>query len=75
MAAIDMNPSIKDWLFFSHCSAEPGHRRLLAKMGVEPLLDIDLKIGEASGALLAVPLLRAACVLRSSTPPVQNIAV
>jgi nicotinate-nucleotide--dimethylbenzimidazole phosphoribosyltransferase len=43
-----------------HCSGEPGHRLLLEKLGLEPLLDLDLRLGEASGALLAVPLIRSA---------------
>jgi nicotinate-nucleotide--dimethylbenzimidazole phosphoribosyltransferase len=43
-----------------HVSAEPGHRRLLARLGVRPLLDLDMRLGEATGAVLAVALLRAA---------------
>ncbi|MFD2236869.1 nicotinate-nucleotide--dimethylbenzimidazole phosphoribosyltransferase [Aureimonas populi] len=43
-----------------HVSAEAAHRELLAKLGLRPLLDFDMRLGEASGACLAVPLLRAA---------------
>ena len=47
-----------------HCSGEPGHRLLLDKLGQPPLLDLGLRLGEASGAVAAVPLLRiaSACV-------------
>jgi nicotinate-nucleotide--dimethylbenzimidazole phosphoribosyltransferase len=45
----------------AHVSAEPGHRRLLDTLGRRALLDLDLRLGEASGAALAIPLLRAAC--------------
>ncbi|MEX1106641.1 MAG: nicotinate-nucleotide--dimethylbenzimidazole phosphoribosyltransferase [Ilumatobacteraceae bacterium] len=44
-----------------HCSAEPGHRRLLARLGFEPLLDLDMRLGEGSGAMAAVPLVAMAC--------------
>lgn len=43
-----------------HCSAEPGHRLVLEKLGRTPLLDLGLRLGEGSGALLAVPLIRLA---------------
>lgn len=44
----------------AHRSAEPGHRRLLDAIGQRPLLDMDMRLGEASGAALAVPILKAA---------------
>ncbi len=49
-----------DHCLVAHCSAEPGHRRLLALMGKQPLLDLGLRLGEASGAALAIPIIRAA---------------
>lgn len=44
----------------AHVSAEPGHRRLLGRLGMTPLLDLEMRLGEASGAVLAVALARAA---------------
>ena len=49
-----------DHCLVAHRSAEPGHTRLLAALGQRPLLDLDMRLGEASGAALAVPLLKAA---------------
>jgi nicotinate-nucleotide--dimethylbenzimidazole phosphoribosyltransferase len=44
----------------AHCSAEPGHRKLLEALGKRPLLDFGMRLGEASGAALAIPILKAA---------------
>ena len=52
-----MHPGALDHCIAGHCSSEPGHRRLLDKLGKSPLLDLDLRLGEGSGALLAVPLI------------------
>jgi nicotinate-nucleotide--dimethylbenzimidazole phosphoribosyltransferase len=49
-----------DHCLVAHVSAEPGHRKLLAALGKRPLLDLDMRLGEASGAALAIPLLKAA---------------
>lgn len=55
-----IDPALLDHCVVAHVSAEPGHRRLLGEMGKQPLLDLGLRLGEASGATLALPLLRAA---------------
>jgi len=57
--AVQFDPAARDYLIASHRSPEPGHRLLLAHLGLTPLLDLGLRLGEASGAALAVPLLRA----------------
>jgi nicotinate-nucleotide--dimethylbenzimidazole phosphoribosyltransferase len=50
-----------DHCVVAHRSLEPGHARLLDEIGKRPLLDLDLRLGEASGAALALPILKAAC--------------
>lgn len=65
LVACAINPSSKPWLLFSHASAERGHRTLIECLQVQPLLDLDLRLGEGSGAALAVPLLRLACTLHA----------
>lgn len=57
------NPGLRDWLFFAHQSAEPGHRLILDALDADPLLDLGMRLGEGSGAAVALPLLRAACAL------------
>ena len=53
-------PHVKDYLVFCHRSAEHGHSLLLAYLGARPLLELDLRLGEGTGALLAWPLLQSA---------------
>jgi nicotinate-nucleotide--dimethylbenzimidazole phosphoribosyltransferase len=53
-------PSVTDHCLAGHCSAEPGHARLLAKLGLEPLLRLGMRLGEGSGAALAANVIRAA---------------
>lgn len=55
-----LDPHALDHCLVSHMSAEPGHKRLLARIGKRPLVDLDMRLGEASGAMLAVLLLKAA---------------
>ncbi|HEX9769931.1 MAG TPA: nicotinate-nucleotide--dimethylbenzimidazole phosphoribosyltransferase [Kiloniellales bacterium] len=59
------DPHALDHCLVAHRSAEPGHRRLLEKLQKDPLLDLGMRLGEASGAMLAVLLLKAACACHS----------
>lgn len=65
LCATRINPGCRDWLLFAHRSAERGHARVLAALDATPLLDLHLRLGEGSGAAVAVPLLRAACALHA----------
>ncbi len=53
------------WLVFAHASSEPGHTQILAALDAQPLLDLGMRLGEGSGAAVAVPLLRLACALHN----------
>ncbi|MGD0455984.1 MAG: nicotinate-nucleotide--dimethylbenzimidazole phosphoribosyltransferase [Solirubrobacteraceae bacterium] len=65
LAAVGLDRAAGEVLIASHRSAEPGHDILLAELGLEPLLDLRLRLGEASGALLALPLIEAAGALHA----------
>lgn len=65
LAALALEPATLDACVFCHVSAEAGHRRLLQALGAVPLLDLELRLGEGSGALLAWPLLVSAHALRT----------
>jgi nicotinate-nucleotide--dimethylbenzimidazole phosphoribosyltransferase len=72
-AAID--PVVKDYAFFSHLSTEPGHRSLLDHLEVEPLLDLGLRLGEGTGAALAMPLLGAAVAAHNEMATFEGAGV
>lgn len=63
MIAWSLEPFVRDYLICSHGSAEPGHLALLEKLRLRPLLDLNLRQGGGSGALLALPLVEAAVAL------------
>ena len=63
LAAARLEPIVAESLIAGHRSAETGHELLLVELGLEPLLDLRLRLGEASGALLALPLIAAAGAL------------
>lgn len=60
-AAWKLCPTVKDYTFFSHASAEAGHKQILAKLQIDPLHDLGLRLGEGSGVPLALFLMRCAC--------------
>ena len=66
LVAVRLRPELARWLFYAHCSAEPGHRRLLEALDAKPLLDLEMRLGEGSGAAVALPILRAAAALHAS---------
>lgn len=59
LVAARLQPAILDYCIFSHCSNENGHQRLLEELGVRPLLQLSLRLGEGTGCALALPLLHA----------------
>jgi nicotinate-nucleotide--dimethylbenzimidazole phosphoribosyltransferase len=65
LAAVGINPTCAAWLVYSHRSLERGHRLVLEALGAEPILDLKLRLGEGSGAALALPILRLACALHA----------
>jgi nicotinate-nucleotide--dimethylbenzimidazole phosphoribosyltransferase len=60
-----LNPAALDHCLAAHCSAEPPHRALLERLGKQPILDLKMRLGEASGAALAAGILKAAVAVHS----------
>ena len=75
LVACTLCPSLAARLIAAHRSTEPGHRSVLDALGLEPLLDLELRLGEASGALLALPLIDAACAIRDEMATFRSAGV
>jgi nicotinate-nucleotide--dimethylbenzimidazole phosphoribosyltransferase len=73
LVAIRMCPAARDYCVFAHRSAERGHRILLESLDAEPLLDLGLRLGEGTGAVLAVPLVRAAARLLTDVADLSDV--
>ena len=59
-AAIQLYPASKDYMIFTHCGDESGHKRMLDMLGAQPLLHLGLRLGEGTGALCSFPLIDSA---------------
>lgn len=75
LVAVRQQPRVRDWLLFGHRSAEPGHQRILDSLEATPLLDLGMRLGEGSGAAVAVPLLRSACALHNAMATFDDAGV
>jgi nicotinate-nucleotide--dimethylbenzimidazole phosphoribosyltransferase len=74
LVAIRLQPALADYCIFAHCSAERGHRLMLRLLGADPLLDLGLRLGEGTGAVLAMPLLRAAARMVTDVADLAEVA-
>lgn len=63
LLACRMEPGVRDYLFAGHRSLEPGHTRQLEALGLRPILELDMRLGEGTGAVLSFPVLRAAAAV------------
>ena len=75
LVAVRLNPVVADYLLASHRSPEPGHALVLAELGLSPLLDLGLRLGEGSGAALALPLVQSALALLAEMATFEEAAV
>jgi nicotinate-nucleotide--dimethylbenzimidazole phosphoribosyltransferase len=75
LAASRLEPSAGEALIASHRSAEPGHDLVLGELGLEAVLDLRMRLGEASGALLALPILTAAGALHEQMATFEEAGV
>ena len=75
LVAQQVAPAVLDYCVFAHCSNEAGHRLQLDWLQAQPLLDIGLRLGEGTGAALALPLLNAACAFMNEMASFESAGV
>ncbi|CAH0991356.1 Nicotinate-nucleotide--dimethylbenzimidazole phosphoribosyltransferase [Sinobacterium norvegicum] len=65
LIAVKINPSVRDWMLFGHSSAEPGHVKVLRQLEAKPILQLDMRLGEGSGAAVAYSVVQSALALHN----------
>lgn len=75
LAAVALCPAVRDYLIASHRSVEPGHQVVLRHLQLEPLLDLELRLGEGTGAVLAMSLVEAAVLILSDMATFESAGV
>jgi len=75
LVAAQVSPAILDYCVYAHCSNEAGHRRQLDWLKGRPLLDLGLRLGEGTGAALALPLLKSACAFMNEMASFESAGV
>ena len=75
LLAVGLVPGVRDYLLAAHQSVEPGHRYVLEHLGLRPLLELELRLGEGTGAVLALPILDASARLLDEMATFEEAAV
>ena len=75
LIATRMNPVIDEYLFYAHLSAENGHRRMLSVTGQRPILDLDMRLGEGTGAALVMSVIEASVKVMNEMATFESAGV
>jgi nicotinate-nucleotide--dimethylbenzimidazole phosphoribosyltransferase len=75
LVATRINPTVKDYLFFSHQSTETGHRTFFEKEGIRPVLDLELRLGEGTGAALVMNIIEDALKIYNEMATFQEVGI
>ena len=75
LCAVRIQPLVREWMLFGHQSAEYGHQRILKELNAQPILNMNLRLGEGSGAGLALSTIQLACVLHNQMATFAEAAV
>jgi nicotinate-nucleotide--dimethylbenzimidazole phosphoribosyltransferase len=66
LVAVKHHPDVQHWMFFAHASAEQGHATMMQALNARPLLDLGMRLGEGSGAAMALSIIKLACELHNN---------
>ena len=75
LVACELVPNVRPYCVFAHRSQERGHALMLERLRAQPLLDLGLRLGEGSGAMLAWPLLQSACAILNEMATFESAQV
>ncbi|MBU0951707.1 MAG: nicotinate-nucleotide--dimethylbenzimidazole phosphoribosyltransferase [Elusimicrobia bacterium] len=75
LIAVTLAPNVKDYIIAGHCSREPGHKVQLQWLGLRPTLDLDLRLGEGTGAVLAMNIVDASCKILNEMATFESAGV
>lgn len=75
LIAYTLKPDVKEYMIAAHCSQEKGHRLMLAHIGLRPLLDLDMRLGEGTGAALGMSIIEASIKILTEMATFQGAGV
>ena len=75
LIAIKIQPEVKNWCEFSHQSSEKGHQNILKAINAKPIVNLNMRLGEASGAAVVLPLIQSACILHNNMATFEEASV
>jgi nicotinate-nucleotide--dimethylbenzimidazole phosphoribosyltransferase len=73
LLAYRMNPAVRDFIFPSHISMEPAYQIITKELGIRPMLDMDMRLGEGTGCILAFGIIKAACDMMNNMATFEEI--
>ncbi|MEE8484355.1 MAG: nicotinate-nucleotide--dimethylbenzimidazole phosphoribosyltransferase, partial [Nitrospinota bacterium] len=73
--AIKAQPNVREKLFFAHTSQERGHAAVIEKLGVKPIVDLGMRLGEGTGAAIAIPIIEGAVKIYNDMATFQSAGV
>lgn len=75
LIAYKLNPNVKKYMIAGHCSEEPGHIKMLNYLKLKPILDLNMRLGEGTGAVLALPIIKQAANLISNVATFEEAGI